>query len=89
VLLSVVTGANVVDIELSTAVQVNHLKCFLDQTLSASVHRAHNLSQELVIDDLTIVIRVKSFKDGLDLERLVSDTIAFECFGELFAVKTT
>jgi len=89
VLLSVVTGANVVNIELSATIQVNHLKCFLDETLSTSVHGAHNLSQELVIDDLTVVIRVESFKDGLDLERLVSDAIALECFGELFVVKTT
>ena len=88
VLLSVVTGADVVDIELSAAIQVNHLECFLDEALSASVHRAHNLSQELVIDDLTVVIRVESFKDCLDLKRLVSDAIALECLCEFFAVQT-
>lgn len=85
----VVTATDVIQVEHTAAVAVNHSKCLLYEGFSASVHRTHDLSQEFVIDNLAVLVRVKSVKDGLDLHVIVRDAIALEGLGKLSVVKST
>ena len=87
VLLSIVALTDIVDVKDATAIDVNDLERLLDERLTSTVHWAHDLPQELVVDDLAVVIRVEPIEDGLDLKAVVSDAVALERLLELLAVE--
>ena len=55
--------------------------------MTPAVHRAHDLSQELIVDDFAVAIGVKSFENGLDLKAIVCDTVASEGLLKFLAVE--
>ena len=87
VLLSIVALTDIVDVKDATAIDVNDLERLLDERLTSTVHWAHDLPQELVVDDLAVVIRVEPIEDGLDLKAVVSDAVALERLLKLLAVE--
>lgn len=67
VLLGVISGSDVVNVEDTASILVDNLEGLLRQTNPTSVHRSHDFPQEFIIHNLTVVIRVESIEDSLDL----------------------
>jgi len=87
VLLSVVTWSDVVHIERTTAVKIHYLEGLFDKCFSALVHWTHDLSEEFVVNDLSVPIGVECVEDCLDFQWVVRDTVVFERLCEFFVVK--
>lgn len=86
-LLGIVARSDIADVQDATTVQIDHLERLRNECFTSAVHRSHDLSQELVVDNLTVVIRVESLEDGLNLKAILRNTIAFEGLSELLAVE--
>ena len=86
-LLGIVARSDIADVQDATTVQIDHLERLRNESLTSAVHRSHDLSQELIVDNLTVVIRVESLEDGLNLKAILRNTIAFEGLSELLAVE--